>query len=629
MKRNYSELIENTIRKLELPVSKFWLTEGVAEIAKQFPKLPEETIREIIAYDPTYKGGDELGKYGKWIISLYYNYLKNRERWKQYNNFMKANPDGVNPKTGQKIVEPTYLPEVKPEDTYKIKPLLKQYEMLKGKIKKPITAFKTVPDLYAEIEKFNNQGVPQDKKALERYYVFKDCEEKGLKKIYEDKSWLIGIPETFESSKPFGNFTNWCTTSSNGTYYDRYLKEYGGQYYILLNKDTGELFQFHFESDQFMDERDNPIDMYNFTEKYRNIAIFLNDYKHEVSNPEDMENDRIKNIYNQFIEYIKSPEDIVKNILYMNYTKVKEITDNKIRGHFDLDSLNRIVYSRDNSRDGLSLNSVCKLLTEFYDCYYDNYGLRDYSYQGDEWDSFAKKYGIEEYNWEKICNIYFGQDEAPEEITNIIQEDFYDGQGLSSFLNQCSEYGTQAECEDDIFKDLMDNLPISDKVVTSGVKDSVEVNFEITMDDLWQIHYIQCTRNSNASLPRLDDINNIINKKEPKQLSLIKDKMREDWFQDWKKTDDDDTYYDYEDEDWLYLWRVIHGKCDMTDGVYGAFEIIEPSYGWSGFDDKYCEDGFEHAAQRIAKIVNKTSDKEEKVDTEVDKQISEVLRIAR
>ena len=628
--KDYRFLIENTLENMDLKISDFWLFEGVNEIIKQYPKLNEETIRRIIALDPTYKGGEQLGVYGKWILGLFYNYVKNRDAWRQYNSFMKSNPNGINPKTGQKINEPTYLPEVKPEDEYKIKPLLKQYEMLKGKIKKPITDFKTIPDLYAEIEKFNNQGVPLNKKALERYYVFKDCEKKGLKKIYEDKSWMIGIPETFESSKPFGNFTNWCTTSSNGTYYDRYLKEYGGQYYILLNKETGELFQFHFESDQFMDERDNPIDMYNFTEKYRNIAIFLNDYKHKVSNPEDMENDRIKNIYNKFMEYIKSPEDIVKNILYMNYTKVEEITDNKIKGHFDLDSLNRTVYSRDNSRDGLSLKRVCEILTEFYDVFdFDEYGLQDYSYQGDEWNDIAEKYGIEEYNWEKICDIYNDYDEAPEEITNIIQEDFYDGQGLLPFLNQCTEYGTQAECEDDIFKDLMDNLPISDKVVTSGVNDSVEVNFEITMDDLWQIHYIQCTKDSSITLPKLDDVNKIINKKEPKQLSLIKDKMREDWFQDWKKPDDDTYYDEYEDEDWLYLWRVIHGKCDMDDGTYGAFEISEPSYGWSGFDDKYCEDGFEYAAQKIAKIKNDNSKEKEKTDTEVDKQISEVLRIAK
>lgn len=635
MKKDYGKLIENTIRKLELPISKFWLTEGVAEIAKQFPKLPEEKIREIIAYDPTYKGGDELGKYGKWIISLYYNYLKNRERWKQYNNFMKANPDGVNPKTGQKIVEPTYLPEVKPEDTYKIKPLLKQYDILKNKIKKPITAFKDIPSLYGEIQKYKEQGVPQDKKAMERYYVFKNCEEKGLEKIYEDNKWMIGIPENFESSKDFGNYTNWCTTSSYGSYFNHYLSRYGGEYYILLNKENGDLFQFHFESGQFMDERNSSIDMHNFTEDNRKVAQFLNEYKSKKSGVTFIEDDdmklkrKLKGIMQQFDEYKDNPELIQKNILWTNYTKVEKVDDKEVTGKFDIDSLSNLVYSRTSGDRDLSLEYACGLLTDFwsnYDLY--NYSLNDYNYYESDWNNIAEEYGIEKYNWDRICEIYNNEtddeDEIPEEVESIIQDDFYDGTGFLIFLDNCKLTGTENECQKDIEEQFKDNLPITGITL---IDDRVQGLFKLTKDELWKIHYIQCMHDD-ENVPSYEKALKIINT--PTQAVLTITDMKEDWFQKWEEKEEyEDDYSDGEDEDWIFIWRCITGKCYMIQGDEGAFNITAPYYDWDGFDDEYFKEGCISAAKRIAKIANKASNIEEKINKEVDKQISEVLRFAK
>lgn len=636
--KDYRFLVENTLENMDLKISDFWLFEGITEFAKQFPKMSEEKLRKLIALDPTYKGGEQVGKYGNWIIRLFYNNLKNSEMMQQYREFYTKN-NGINPKTGKIIEKPELLPATPWEDADKLPNLLKQYDMLKNKIKKPITDFKSIPELYQAIDAFTNEGVPQDKKALERYYIFKNAEKKGLKIIYNDKDWIIGIPETFESSKMFGNDTNWCTTSSEGRYYNKYLKEYGGQYYILLNKKTGELFQFHFESNQFMDEHDNQIDMYNFTEEEPKICEFLNEYKNKLvktKSEEEIEYDKITQLLNSFNEICSDPKRINREILYENYTDDVNIKGDKITGQFDLDSLNSIVYSEDD----MSLKTMCSLLTDFYSHYdFGGYSLDDYNYYDDVWNDNAELYNIEEqYNWDKICEIYYDNidnEEVPEDIKSIINDDFYNDVGLLSCLHDCSYAGTEAECQNDIIGQLKDELPMTGPVYedTNGLK----ADFEIDKDDLWKIYYIQ-NRKTDKDVPNLE---NVLNRKEfqrePEQLEIFKPEMKADWFQSWIKNNEDDGPYfgEGEDEDWLYIWRVIHGKCDLDDGTYGAFSIKEPYYGWEGFDKGMFDEACKSAAYRISqcilrdKIKNDNSKKEEKVDTEVDKQISEVLRIAR
>lgn len=629
---DYRYLVENALENMESKISDFWLFEGITDVAKQFPKLDEKKLRELVALDPTYKGGEQLGKYGMWILQLFYNNIKNSERMRQYQQFYQQN-NGINPKTGGEILKPEKLPEVKLEDTYKITPLLKQYELLKNKIKKPITAFKDVPSLYAVIEEFKNQGVPEDKKALERYYIFKNAEKKGLKKIYEDKNWMIGIPETFESSKMFGNVTNWCTTAHNGSYYDRYLNQYGGEYYILLDKRNGNLFQFHFESRQFMNEHDHQIDMYNFTKDEPKVAKFLNEYKVKATGfgydgddektPVQKEKKTFERVLKSFEEQSKDADSIRKNILYMHHVDDLKIDGDKISGIFDLETLGSLNYD-DNARDGLSLKTVVGLLTDFYDNFdfYQTSRLMDYDWLSSNWDSVAKKYNIEDYNWDVITEYSFDEDEeVPEEIRNIVMEDFYDDEGLLYFIHRCEESGTEEKCVDDIMYDLKEELPISGRVYENYRQlnqysdkkyKTVDTEFTITKDDLWFIHFVQSVHNDDYFMD-LNSAINFVNKPEQLDLKLKTITMKEDWFERWSKdNDEDDSLGDEMDEDWIYLWRVSKGKCSLYDGTSGAFSISEPYYGWNDFDNKFFEEGCESAAKRIAQVLGREPKKEVK-----------------
>ena len=233
------------------------LFEGVEDLQKYYPNIPLERLRELIALDPTYKGGDQLGKYGKWIINLVNNNLKNEANLRKYEELKKQYPDGINPKNGKPFQAPALLPSIKDEDLYKITNSLNQYNINQKEIGKPITDFKTLPELDKVLASIKSQGIPTNKLAAKRYNLIKKAEKVGFRTIYDGQDWIVGIPTTPESSYLFGEDTSWCTTSKSGGMYEYYTKR--GPLYINLNKENGKLYQFHFESDSFMDEHDEPI----------------------------------------------------------------------------------------------------------------------------------------------------------------------------------------------------------------------------------------------------------------------------------------------------------------------------------------------------------------------------------
>lgn len=77
--------------------------------------------------------------------------------------------------------------------------------------------------------------------------------------IYEDDIWKVVIPKSYEASCYWGQGTEWCTaTRETDEWYKYYSKQ--GPLFININKQNGEKYQFHFESEQFMDKDDISID---------------------------------------------------------------------------------------------------------------------------------------------------------------------------------------------------------------------------------------------------------------------------------------------------------------------------------------------------------------------------------
>lgn len=99
--------------------------------------------------------------------------------------------------------------------------------------------------------------------------------------VYEDDSWLIAVPNTYEAECKLGENMKWCTANGfnhgGRSYYDKYLDDYEhSKYYVNFDKtqqETAKLdhtqaktypykrYQFHFESNQFMDKNDNSVNL--------------------------------------------------------------------------------------------------------------------------------------------------------------------------------------------------------------------------------------------------------------------------------------------------------------------------------------------------------------------------------
>ena len=248
------------------------LNEGIEEVKKYFPKIQDSDFTKLIALDPTYRGGNELGKYGKWILALYNTFLKDKESYAKWEEQKKL---------GQNYPQPIRKSQEQIEDFDKIPAILKDFDVMNTKLRVNINNIKSIADLYKIVNDAKNQGVSTNSQVNKGIGLIKKSVEKGGKVVFKDSNWIVLVPETLESSVVFGNDTNWCTTSPNGEMYYGYKNKFGGQYFINLNLQTGELYQFHFESKQFMDKNDNSIEIVPLLNN--NISLF-NFYKKHFGN---------------------------------------------------------------------------------------------------------------------------------------------------------------------------------------------------------------------------------------------------------------------------------------------------------------------------------------------------------
>lgn len=187
---------------------------------KYYNNIPNDEFMQIIQADPTYnpQKQSKMGKYGKWLLNQY-----------QQKN-------------------------LKLEDLYKAKEYLtyfvKYYNILP---EKDINKYPNIVELYKTIKDYIGKDNIATSKSDEVRRIKQDA-----KKVYEDAEWLVIIPLTKEASCYYGKNTEWCTAAETShNYFDQYNNQ--GPLYININKTNNKKYQFHFETDSFMDENDEPI----------------------------------------------------------------------------------------------------------------------------------------------------------------------------------------------------------------------------------------------------------------------------------------------------------------------------------------------------------------------------------
>lgn len=219
------------------------LLEDIASTKRQYSHIPEDDFYQIIALDPTFNSDrDSVGKYGKWLLGLY----------------KKDNP--LNYSTD--------------DEGNTITDLLATYDKFKNdrnyQIEKDINKFKSFKDLNNAINSVSSTELSARQKERELRT------SKDYKVVYKDKDWTIYVPLSYAGSCTLGKGTSWCTAySEDDGYYNKYTKQ-GPLYILINNNDKSEKYQFHFESEQFMDKDDHDIDLHSFIDKYPEVGKFFN-----------------------------------------------------------------------------------------------------------------------------------------------------------------------------------------------------------------------------------------------------------------------------------------------------------------------------------------------------------------
>ncbi|MCS7316796.1 MAG: hypothetical protein NZZ41_00535 [Candidatus Dojkabacteria bacterium] len=153
----------------------------------------------------------------------------------------------------------------------KVIPGLLRYDSLKRKNKlksehKDINQIKNINqllDILDEYKEEETKSISEKEKEIEQNF-YKNGE---AILIYNDNNLKVVVPKSKAASCFFGRNTRWCTAASTSkNYFNFYNKK--GPLYIILDKKKNKRFQFHFETKQFMDEKDQPIRIEDFKTNY-------------------------------------------------------------------------------------------------------------------------------------------------------------------------------------------------------------------------------------------------------------------------------------------------------------------------------------------------------------------------
>jgi hypothetical protein len=136
------------------------------------------------------------------------------------------------------------------EDSNRVKQVLVDFDKLKPRLQqKDINRydFHSLDDTIDKI-KSPELGTVKD----DSFEIPKDTEV-----LYSGPYGILAIPKTEEASCELGKGTKWCTAAKSNNMFNTYSKD--GPLYIWRDR-NGSKYQFHFNSMQFMDSKDVPIE---------------------------------------------------------------------------------------------------------------------------------------------------------------------------------------------------------------------------------------------------------------------------------------------------------------------------------------------------------------------------------
>jgi len=160
------------------------------------------------------------------------------------------------------------------EDARDVRAILEKFEKVKKKL--------TNKDINQYTYGSRVEEMAKHKLDDEEFDTSEDKDVPGLKVLYNGPEGRLTQATTKAASCAIGKGTQWCTRHADAHYYESYAKQ--GPLYQWVDKD-GSKFQFHFESEQFMDIHDRPIPKDKLAEMFKShpvIKRLFHKYKEQL-----------------------------------------------------------------------------------------------------------------------------------------------------------------------------------------------------------------------------------------------------------------------------------------------------------------------------------------------------------
>lgn len=165
------------------------------------------------------------------------------------------------------LVKRVFEGKIMAEDIYKYKEYFQIFSRHKNKYpKKDINQYKSSQDIddfiktTTSIKKEVEADPSKDKGVTktEKFARLKIGEVDGFS-VYEIPKGAHKSKEMYNASCELGSGTEWCTATGNtNRYYSSYTQK-GPLYIFINNSNPKEKYQFHYESNSFMDADDRPV----------------------------------------------------------------------------------------------------------------------------------------------------------------------------------------------------------------------------------------------------------------------------------------------------------------------------------------------------------------------------------
>ena len=251
------------------------------------------------------------------------------------NHFAQNADPSQNKQHTQWILKQYKNKSIRQEDHPRINTALSLFQKHQSKLpRKDLNQYRSLNDLEDSLEPYKETISNKEQKKLDK---------SGAEKIHDENGFKVYHLKTKEAACHYGKGTKWCTAADKNNMFHNY-NDRGPIYYIEGKNNKGERkkYQFHFNSKQFMDDKDSDIDMNEFIKNnpeiknvkefedlYPSLPLTPEGYKYHINklNNGEYNSDDIKRaIKNGYL----SPEHIDNIIKNPNSTQAH---DNLVVGH--------------------------------------------------------------------------------------------------------------------------------------------------------------------------------------------------------------------------------------------------------------------------------------------------------